>query len=74
MPCGPVSDSVQIQPGTGICCWRRRRTPRFETVDQMMCRGLLTEAPTADPWPLAPVTVSTASWGTKAIREVVLEA
>lgn len=36
----------------------------IDMVDQMMCRGLLTEVPTAQPWPPSPVTFSTASWGT----------
>lgn len=36
----------------------------IDIVDQMMCRGLLTEVPTAQPWPPSPVTFSTASWGT----------
>ncbi|MGH3565963.1 MAG: lasso peptide biosynthesis B2 protein [Pseudonocardia sp.] len=37
---------------------------RIDIVDQMMCRGLLTETPTAHPWLPPPVTSSTASWGT----------
>lgn len=37
---------------------------RIDIVDQMMCHGLLTETPTAQPWLPPPVTFSTASWGT----------
>lgn len=37
---------------------------RIDIVNQLMCCGLLTEAPTAQPWPPSPRVFSTATWGT----------